>query len=476
MYTADVVDGKAQDRSTDSLARRVAALEHFGTDAVGFQGLESSIAWWWYDDAGPADADAAQPYLDTGRSWIAVGRPLAPADRAAAVARRFAAAARARGRRAVFFGVEALDPFAGFRSLALGLQSVLLPAQWPATLARSRKLREQLRRARAKGITVRVVDAADLAPDAPLRLHVERLRAEWLASRPMEAMTFLVAVEPFHAPASHLYVIAERHGRPVQFLSAVPIPAARGWLFEDMLRGPEAPNGTTELVIDLALRTLADRAEWATPGLTPLAGGIAWWLRAARAVTSPLYDFDGLRRFRARLSPARWSTVWMVWDRGPAVLVLLDVLRSFAGGSLTAFGVRSMVRHANGPPWAVAVPLVPWIGVLVALLATGHAATLAFSPAALAGWIVFDVALAWLMFRAATKPRWRPLAALALAAAADAAWSIQHLSRAGLGPELHTAALRIVAAAGPILGTIGLAWASRLAAVRSRPSAPAGVP
>jgi phosphatidylglycerol lysyltransferase len=459
-----VAGGKAQHPSPDPVEPRLAALTRFGTDAVGFQGLESSIAW-WHDDAPPAGTAAAQPYLDTGRSWIAVGRPLTAADTTAMAARRFAAAARARGRRAVFFGVEALDAFAGFRSLALGLQSVLLPAEWPATLRRSRKLREQLRRARAKGVSVRIVDAADLAPGIPLRHHVERLRAEWLGSRHMEAMTFLVAVEPFHAPAHHLYVVAERRGRPVQFLSAVPIPQARGWLFEDMLRGVDAPNGTTELVLDLALRTIAERAEWATPGLTPLAGGIARWLRVARAATSPLYDFDGLRRFRARLFPARWSTVWMVWDRGPAALVLLDVLRAFAGGRLAAFGIRSIVRHASGPPWAVAMPLVPWIGLLVGLLATGHAGALALSRPALAGWIVFDIVLAWLMFRAATRPRAPQLAALAIAAAADAAWSIQHLAHAGLGPSLPTAALRIVAVAGPIVGALGLAWASRLAHV-----------
>ena len=464
MYTADVAGGKAQRRSPDPEDARLASVLRFGTDAVGFQGLESSIAW-WHDDDPPAGTGAAQPYLDTGRSWIAVGRPLVAADLRVAAARRFAAAARSRGRRAVFFAVEAREDFTGFRSLALGLQSVLLPAEWPATLRRSRKLREQLRRARAKGVTVRLAGAADLAAGTPLRGHVERLRAEWLASRHMEAMTFLVAVEPFHAPAHHLYVVAEQRGVPVQFLSAVPIPAARGWLFEDMLRGGAAPNGTTELVLDLALRTIADRAAWATPGLTPLAGPIAWWLRAARAAMAPLYDFDGLRRFRARLAPARWSTVWMVWDRGPAPLVLLDVLRAFAGGRLAAFGLRSIVRHANGPPWAVAVPLVPWIAVLAALLATGRAGALALSGAALAGWIAFDIALAWLMFHAASRPRPRRLAVLAIAAAADAAWSVRHLAHSGPGPSLATAALRIVAAAGPVVGTIGLAWASRLAVI-----------
>jgi phosphatidylglycerol lysyltransferase len=368
----------------------------------------------------------------------------------------------------VFFGVESLDGLARFRHLALGLQSILLPDRWPATLAASRKLREQLRRARAKGVTVRIASAGDVAPGTPLRAEIERLAAEWLASRPMEPMGFLVAVEPFHAPAHHLYVVAERRGRVVQALSAVPAPGRRGWLFEDMLRGRDAPNGTTELVLDLALRTIAGDAAWATPGLTPLAGPVAWWLRAARIVTTPLYDFDGLRRFRARLAPARWIPVWLVWDRGPAWLVLIDVLRAFAHGRLVAFAVRSLVRHPNGPPWIVALPLVPWTGLLAGLVADDRASILGFSSLALGAWVVFDVALAWLLFQAARRPAARRLALLSLAAGVDAVLSVQHLAVVGLGPDVWSALLRLAATAGPIVGTAALAWAAWLAHRRAR--------
>jgi phosphatidylglycerol lysyltransferase len=391
-------------------------------------------------------------------------RPAARARRRRrAAARRFAEAARAAHRRAIFFAVEELEPFAGFRRLALGLQSVLLPDRWPATLAASRKLREQLRRARAKGVTVRLATAAEVAPGAPLRADIERLGAEWLAARPMEPMGFLVAVEPFHAAAHHLYVVAERRGRVVQVLSAVPACGRRGWLFEDMLRGAEAPNGTTELVLDLTLRTIAGDAAWATPGLTPLMGPVPWWLRAAREAMTPLYDFDGLRRFRARLSPARWIPIWLLWDRGPAWLVLIDVLRAFARGRLITFAWRSLTRHPNGPPWIVALPLVPWTALLAALVVTRRAAILGFPAAALAGWVVFDAVLAWLLFRAARRPSRTGLTLLAVAAAADTLVSIRHLVLAGLGPTMVSAALRLAATAGPIAGTVGLAWAARLA-------------
>ena len=74
---------------------------------------------------------------------------------------------------------------------------------------------------------------------------------------------------PFHAPEEHRYLIAERQGRAVHFLYAVPIYGRRGWLMEDMLRDPAAPNGTTELVIDRLMADVEGDAR-ITPGLTPL--------------------------------------------------------------------------------------------------------------------------------------------------------------------------------------------------------------
>ncbi len=64
-------------------------------------------------------------------------------------------------------------------------------------MAASRSLREQLRRARAKGLAVREVVASELAEGAPLRGRIEALVERWLATRRMAPMGFLVAVELF---------------------------------------------------------------------------------------------------------------------------------------------------------------------------------------------------------------------------------------------------------------------------------------
>lgn len=434
------------------------AIRRFGTEAVSFQALEPGLTW-WRDAAPPDGTGAAVAYVAAGRSWIAVGRPLAPHAVQAEAARRFGLAARARGRRPIFFAVESLEPFPGFRSLQLGRQCVWEPGTWATTLAGSPKLREQLRRARAKGVVARVVDARDIEDNPALRRAISGLAHAWLSSRRMEPMAFLVRVEPFIEPREHVYVLAERHGEPLLFLSAVPIYARGGWLLEDMLRARHAPNGTTELVIDAMMRHVDDRRAPVTPGMTPLSGTPHWWLRAARAVMAPLYDFSGLERFRARLHPARWQPVWMTWDRGAAPFVLLDVLRAFADNRLLGFARRSLLRHPNGPPWLVGVPLLPWTLLIGALAAFDQAALLGFSRPALAGWTMFDAALAWLLFETARRPWPRRLALLSMAAAADAALSVQHLVRAGVGASLVEGVLRGAATAGPVLGTVALGWA-----------------
>jgi lysylphosphatidylglycerol synthetase-like protein (DUF2156 family) len=449
-------DDGARTRPPGDEAARVALLRAWGTDAVSFQALESAMRW-WHDVGPPEGTGAAVAFVDVGGYRLAGGSPLAPPELRLAAVTRFIAAARAEGREVAFVAVEDLAPFAGLRRLPLGLQSIVRAADWPATLRARRRLREQLRRARAKGVVVRRVAAGELAAGRPLRRAVEALQTEWLARRRIEPLGFLVAVEPFHAPEEHLYLVAERDGAVVQFMSAVPIHARGGWLLEDVLRSPAAPNGTTELMLDRLLREVGE-AGWVTPGLTPLAGPMPWWLRLARAAARPLYDFSGLEQFRARLAPSRWDRVWLVWTRGPAVRVVAAVLRALAHGALLRFAWRSLVRHPSGPPWVLAVPLVPWTLLLAALAGAGRHDLFGFSRAALAGWALFDAGLVVLLFRAAARPRRSTLRAAAACVTFDALLSVRHLVLVGFGPSWLAAVLRLIATAAPLTAAALLLW------------------
>ncbi|HLU64757.1 MAG TPA: DUF2156 domain-containing protein [Kofleriaceae bacterium] len=450
------------DREPPASDLRAAALAH-GDETVSFQTLEPHLAR--RADDGPDGTGAVVAFADTAGGWVAAGSPLVARERRADAASRFAEAARRAGRRASFFAVERPGELGGLRALEIGAQPVFDPAAWADRLRQFRRLREQIRRAGAKGVAVRRVAPDELAPGLPLRAEVDALAARWLADRHMAAMRFLVALELHVEPDQHRYFAAERGGHLVAFLSLVPVPARGGWLFEDLVRAPDAPNGTSELLIDAAMRDLAAAgARRATFGLAPLAGGAPAWARALGWIGRPLYDFRGIRAFKERLHPQSWEPVYLAHGRGAAALHVLDALRAFAGGSLVRFGWRTLIDHPSGLPLSLALPLVPWTALLAVLLALGRSALLGFAPLELAGWILFDAVLAVGLLRAARRPRRRILRLLCLAAAVDAALSIAHLAAVGPGDGLLAAALRALATAAPVGGTLALV----LAAARAR--------
>ncbi|MEZ4406174.1 MAG: phosphatidylglycerol lysyltransferase domain-containing protein [Polyangiales bacterium] len=76
-------------------------------------------------------------------------------------------------------------------------------------------------------------------------------------------------------------------------------------MFEDLLRGDDAPNGCSELMLDAAMRAAAQEGpRYATLGMVP-ARGVGRWMRFVADRTRWLYDFTGLHAFRARLRPTR---------------------------------------------------------------------------------------------------------------------------------------------------------------------------
>jgi phosphatidylglycerol lysyltransferase len=453
------------EQAHDHLPERVLALvRRYGWNATSFQALDPGMCHFWCGD------DACVAYADTGDAWVAAGAPLAAEDRMGGVARAFVRAAAAAGRRAAFFAVEArFVEASGFASLPIGEQAVWDPAAWPEIVKQSRSLREQLRRATAKGVTVRAVAPAQRrhpvpspSPSQPASLDeaLQAITARWLRGREMPPMGFLVRVDPLIVRDEHRLFVAERGGVPIGFLQAAPIYARRGWLLQNLLRAPDAPNGVTELLIDAAMRAAAaDGAQVVTLGLAPLAGDVPRVLRVARALGRGLFDFAGLRAFRAKLRPAAWVPQHLAFppEQG-APRSLADALVAFAGGSLIRFGLATLARGPFILVRVLAVLLVPW----TAILAVAPAARWFPSPAVKWSWVAFDVALALALGRLAR--RWRQGLAgwLVLAVGADTlstttegvVWNFAH------GPSLWDASVVLVAIAAPAVAFMALfkAW------------------
>jgi phosphatidylglycerol lysyltransferase len=430
-------------------ARVLTLVRRHGRNATSFQVMEPGLSYWF--DAGE---DACVAYADTGSAWVAAGAPIASPEEVWSVGERFAAAASAEGVRAVFVCVERWareSPW--LATLPLGSQPVWTPARWPSVLADSRGLREQLRRARAKGVTVRRVAAAEMSdPASPVRRQSDELIARWLASRSMAPMGFLVELHPFEFAEDRRYLVAERAGRVVGFLAAVPVHRRGGWLFEDFLRAPDAPNGTMELLFSESITALASEgAAHVTMGLAPLAG-IGGLLGAIRDHTRWLYDFEGVRAFKAKLRPDEWEPVYLAWPRGRrALLPLLDCLRAFARGSLLRFATATLVHRRRAVAFWLALLLLPWTLLLAAASDRWFP-----SPAVQRGWIAFDLVVASLLFLLARS--WRPMLARALAVLVTADALLTTIQAAAWNLPRATGPLQLAATAVSLAAPSFAAW------------------
>jgi phosphatidylglycerol lysyltransferase len=443
--------------------RVLALVRQHGWNATSFQVLEPDFHYLFVGD------DACVAYVDTGRAWVAAGAPLAHEARVQEAAAAFVTAARAAGRRASFFATEErFTSLCPFRSVLVGEQAVWDPARWDDALRGSRSLREQLRRARAKGVRVRAVDLHQTGVwGRPIRTAITGLVDRWLRERELAPMGFLAQVEPLALLPDRRLIIAEREGALVGLLAIAPVCGRRGWLLQNLLRDPAAPNGTPEALIDSAMRMAAGEGlTFVTLGLAPLAGEVRAPLRIARTVGAPLYNFDGLRAFKAKLQPERWDPIYLSFpdDTAPARAVL-DVLAAFAHGGLLRFGLRTLLRGPAIVVTLLALLLIPW----TALLAAVDARHWFPHPAIKWAWVAFDALLAIGLF--ALRARWRDgLARLLtyaigadaiLTALESACWNA---SRAATPGEK---AVLVVATAAPALAFIVLARATARRSGRS---------
>lgn len=373
-------------------------LHRYGWNALSFQILEPGFLYWFHGE------DACVGYVDTGKAWVVAGAPIAPPERLHDVAAAFSALASRRGRRVAFFGTEPrfLDAAPRWHALRVGEQPVWAPEEWSATLERSRSLREQLRRARAKGVQVRKLDPTELLPGHATRHRLDTLIARWLHTRPMAPMGFLVQIHPYTFPEQRHCFVAEREGRMVGFLGVIPVFARGGWFFEDFLSDPDAPNGTVDLLIDAGMRAAASaRIPYVTLGLVPLAGRVGARFRAARRWGSLLYDFNGLYAFKSKFRPRVWDPIHLSYPPGGSSWAAIgDTLTAFSRGGLLSFGAQTLLRGPMVVLRVLALLLVPW----TLLLALPMSRDWFPSEPIRWAWIGFDVAVAVALYR--LSERW----------------------------------------------------------------------
>ena len=306
------------------------------------------------------DIDGAIIYGEFGRVWLAAGDPLAPLADMAELARQFAALAKRKNRMVAFVPTSSAFAHAvaprDFVAVKCGASPYFDLQTWNPRGDCTKKMRAALNQARRAGVEVEMISEG---VDAALRKETAQLCLRWLNThRAAATFGWLVALDPFLHSEHKKYFSARVDGKLVGFLAASPIPKRKAWYLEDVLREPDAPNGTSTLLVFEAFAKLkAEGATSATLGTTPLTtegpddlrGGHPMVLRTLDMASRHLggfYNFEGLHRFKARFVPSSWESEYVVSQRGVTIPPRVGhaIVRALVPGGLTQILTRQALR------------------------------------------------------------------------------------------------------------------------------------
>ena len=311
------------------------------------------------------DIDGAIIYGEFGRVWLVAGDPLTPLENMAELARQFTAFAKGRNRVVAFVPTSAefarLITPGDFTAVKVGASPYFDLKIWNPRGDCAKKLRAGVNQARRAGVEVEMTSES---VDELLKKEAAQLCMRWLSSR-RSATTFgwLIALDPFLHSEYKKYFAARVNGRLVGFLAASPIPARKGWYLEDVLREPDAPQGTATLLVVEALAKLkAEGVSLATLGTSPLATDgpndvlsaehrvIQRALRLASQRLGVFYNFEGLRRFKGKFVPSWWESEYALGQRGAVMppRVAYAIVRALVPGGVPQLLTRQAARMIRG--------------------------------------------------------------------------------------------------------------------------------
>ncbi len=242
----------AQTVAEHRLARDI--VEEYGRDSLSFFALRRDKSFFF-----SPTRRAFLAYRVVGGSAIVSGDPVGDDCEFDALLAEFRRVARSRGWRFAVVGVsqDNLGRYErlGMRSIPIGDEAVLVPAEFSLEGRAIRKVRQSVTRVTKAGYRFRLVRAEDV--DARLQADVEDVSAAWRGSNVERG--FSMAMDDLFAPGTVLALAEDGAGRIGGFLHLAPSPARGGWSLSTMRRAPETPNGLMEfLIVETALWAKAE--------------------------------------------------------------------------------------------------------------------------------------------------------------------------------------------------------------------------
>ena len=280
------------------------------------------------------DRKGVVSYNERGKVWIVGGEPLGRDCDLLGVTGRFMREAR-RKKKIVAF-VPTTEKFANsiagenVRVIKVGASPYFDLTKWHPTGNCAKTLRSSVNRGRRAGIWVEeVTEVTD-----NFRKETNEICDKWgNASRAGVKFGWLFAVLPFqNSDVKKYFAARDADGQLLGLLAASPIPAREGWYLEDVVRAHDAPDGTSDLLVFEALKSLAEQgAKLATLGTVPLSEkgenilsvGSNYLVEKAFSLSRrhlrSLYNFEGLGHFKSKFVPTWWENEYVIISKGNLV-------------------------------------------------------------------------------------------------------------------------------------------------------------
>lgn len=355
-----------------------ALILEYGWNSTCYQLLNDGIEHWW-----SSDRRALVGFVRSGRMAIVAGAPVCSESRLGDTVRAWESFAAGTGLQVCYFGAEArLQEFLArspeYVPVILGSQPEWRPEQFVDAMDGDASLRAQLHRAENKGVSVSEWTRERAEGNAQLNAVLH----EWLGTRGLPPLHFLVEPETLGNLQDRRIFVAEMQDVPVGFVTLCPIPAQNGWLTEQFVRSKMAPNGTIELLLYEAARAVSlVNASYFTMGIVPLVSGdnsslsseprwLTFLRRWSKAHYTRFYNFRGLSEFKTKFHPVRWQPVvvivkdrrfrvWHLRSIGgaftrslPEFAIVAGVLKAIATELVRLGHVLASLLHGNPPKWS----------------------------------------------------------------------------------------------------------------------------
>ena len=288
-------------------------------------------------------------YVDTQTAWVGASDPIGKEELWLASVLEFFAAAKAE-RKIAFLLPVSKKLVIQARERNLHAFQIGQEPWFQLKLFQEPKISKHLR---ARGAEVSVFNPAHIS--AKERLELESITEDWLESRKAAPLDFLNQVRPWLHMQHKRYFRVILNGHALGYLSAIPIPEMNAWYLIDLIRAPNAPLGTTELLISEAVNSLAkEGATGMTLGMAPLAKvdesernrhpKLYSFFDFLFEKTSFFYNFKTLFQFKEKMKPTSWRPLYLLSSEdGFGVKASYGLFRAIFPGSISkTIGITSV--------------------------------------------------------------------------------------------------------------------------------------